>query len=275
MIRCGITGSSGSIGSLVVKTISIFSFIKFNGDITNKKDVEYWIKNNNFDLIIHLAAIVPIKIVNLNKKKAYNVNFKGTKNIIDSVLKNNISLKWFFFASTSHVYKNKSGKISENHIVRPLNTYGQTKLKAENYIKKKLNKSGIKYCIGRIFSTTSINQKKNYFVPDIKRKIYENNKSLLKFKDLNHYRDFISPYDISKILLLLWKKKYNGIINIASGKPILLKKIVLILLKKNNKKLFVFKDNKKQTSLVADISRLKKITGWKSSYSISDMLFKK
>jgi nucleoside-diphosphate-sugar epimerase len=274
MIRCGITGSNGSIGSVVIKTISSFNFIKFNGDITNKIDVEKWIKKNNFDLIIHLAAIVPIKLVNENKKKAFDVNFIGTKNIIDSVLKFNNSLKWFFFSSTSHVYKSKFGKISENHITKPQNTYGRTKLKAENYIKKKLDKAEIKYCIGRIFSTTSINQKTNYFVPDIKKKVNQNNKSLLKFKNLDHYRDFISPYDISKILLLLWRKKYNGIINIASGNAILLKKIVLLILKRKNKKNFLFYDNKKKTSLVADISRLIKITGWRSGYSISDMLFK-
>ena len=64
MIRCGITGSSGSIGSIVVKTISIFSFIKFNGDITNKKDVEYWIKNNNFDFILILCEIYEQIFVN-------------------------------------------------------------------------------------------------------------------------------------------------------------------------------------------------------------------
>ena len=89
-----------------------------------------------------------------------------------------------------------------------------------------------------------------------------------------HYRDVISPYDISKIIKLLWKKKYNGIINIGSGKAILLKKIVLLLLKKNNKKNFSFYKNRKLTSLVANISRLKKVTRWRSNYSISDMLFK-
>jgi UDP-glucose 4-epimerase len=272
MIRCGITGHTGSIGSVIIKKISIFNFIKFNGDVANKKDVENWIRKNNFDLIIHLAAVVPIKLVNADKKKAYNVNFLGTKNIIDSILKFNNSLKWFFFASTSHVYKNKLGKISEIDIVRPINTYGLTKLKAENYISKKLNRVGIKYCIGRIFSTTNLKQKKNYFVPDIKRKILTN-KSLLKFKNLNHYRDFISPYDICKIILLLWKKKFNGIINIASGKSILLKNVVLLLLRKHKKEKFIFYDNKIKTSLVANITKLKKIIRWKPRYSILDMLF--
>ena len=44
MIRYGITGFTGSIGSVVIKKIPNFNFIKFSGDVTNKKDVEKWIK---------------------------------------------------------------------------------------------------------------------------------------------------------------------------------------------------------------------------------------
>ena len=69
------------------------------------------------------------------------------------------------------------------------------------------------YCIGRIFSTTNINQKKNYLVPDLKKKIKKaNNKIILE--NLNHYRDFISMKDISKIILFLYSIKFKGIINL-------------------------------------------------------------
>ena len=50
MIKCGITGGTGSIGSVLIKKISDFKFIKFYGDITNKKSVDSWIKKNSFDL---------------------------------------------------------------------------------------------------------------------------------------------------------------------------------------------------------------------------------
>ena len=60
MFKCGITGSKGNLGKTFVKNSKIFKFIKFKGDISKKKDVNRWIKNNEFDLIIHFAAIVPI-----------------------------------------------------------------------------------------------------------------------------------------------------------------------------------------------------------------------
>ncbi|NBU53717.1 MAG: hypothetical protein EBS33_05020, partial [Alphaproteobacteria bacterium] len=42
------------------------------------------IKLNNFDLIIHFAAIVPVNKVNSNYDNAKNVNYFGTQNLINS-----------------------------------------------------------------------------------------------------------------------------------------------------------------------------------------------
>ena len=114
------------------KIANNFKFIKFKEDIRKKKDVEKWIKNNNFDLIIHFAAIVPISIVNKNYKLAMDINFKGTKNLIKMIKKYKFNLKWFFYSSTSHVYSYSKRKIKENYKIKPITKYGKTKLMAEN-----------------------------------------------------------------------------------------------------------------------------------------------
>ena len=235
----GITGCTGSLGKVLIKTGNRNNFKCFSGDIRRKKQVYDWIRNNNLDAIIHLAAVVPIKNVNKNRKKAHEVNYSGTKNIIDAMKKSNI--KWFFFSSTSHVYKSKNLKISETDKKQPISYYGKTKLQAEKYIVKHLKKFNIKYCIGRIFSTANKDQKKNYLVPDLKKKI-KNTKKKIVLKNLNHFRDFISMQEITKIILILYKKKFNGIINIGSGKGIYLKDIAKIISTKYKKKI-EFKDN--------------------------------
>ena len=51
-------------------------------------------KKNNLKVVIHLAAIVPIKDVNKKKKKPKDVNFLGTKNIIDTLKQSTV--EWFF-----------------------------------------------------------------------------------------------------------------------------------------------------------------------------------
>lgn len=96
MDRIGLTGSTGSLGKEIKKQMKKKNiFFCFKGDIRNKKKVNQWIEKKNINVIIHLAAIVPIKDVNKNKKLAKEVNFIGTKNLVDASIKKKI--KWFFF----------------------------------------------------------------------------------------------------------------------------------------------------------------------------------
>jgi dTDP-4-dehydrorhamnose reductase len=49
--------------------------VNLNTILDQKKNYKNGLINNNFDTVIHLAAIVPIKMVNQNKKKALDVNY--------------------------------------------------------------------------------------------------------------------------------------------------------------------------------------------------------
>jgi UDP-glucose 4-epimerase len=97
MLKCGITGSSGVLGRTIRKELN-YKFNLFKGRIENKKKIYQWVKNNEFDLIIHLAAIVPTNIVNNNFNTANKINYIGTKNIVNAILKYKPNLKWFFFS---------------------------------------------------------------------------------------------------------------------------------------------------------------------------------
>ena len=80
MDRIGLTGSTGSLGKEIKKQMKKrYIFFCFKGDIRNKKKVYQWIEKKNINIIIHLAAIVPIKNVNKNKKLAK----QGNKEAID------------------------------------------------------------------------------------------------------------------------------------------------------------------------------------------------
>ncbi len=251
--KCGITGYSGNLGKHILKSKK-FIFVKFTGDITKPKMVNKWIKNNKFDLIIHLAAVVPTKKVLENFAYAKKVNVDGTKNLVNAINKYSKNLIWFFYSSTSHVYSFSKKKISENYIKKPISKYGETKLKGEKIIEKYLDKK-INYTIGRIFSFTSKLQDQSFFIPSIKRKVFSNKKNNLYFSNVNHYRDFIKIEYIVDIIFFLFKKRYRGVINIASGIKISLKDIIIKL---NNKKNRLFFQNEKfEKSQFASIKKLR------------------
>tara|TARA_B100000035_G_C20986164_1_gene547921 strand:+ start:314 stop:1135 length:822 start_codon:yes stop_codon:yes gene_type:complete len=259
---CALTGSTGVIGKKLKKNLS-FKFYNFKGDITNKKAVNKWINAKDFDLIIHLAAIVPTRKVNKNYLKAKQVNIKGTENLVNALLSKKIKPKWFFFASTSHIYGlgKKYKKLNEKNKPHPTNKYGTTKKIAEDIIKKKLKNNKIDFCIGRIFSVTDTTQKPPYLVPSLQKKIKKSKKTLV-LKDLNHFRDFITTNNISSAIKILYKKKKTGIYNIGSGNIVYLKNIAKLIAKKHKKKI-KYIDNKKPTYLIADNKKLVSL-GWKA-----------
>ena len=103
-LKIGITGASGVLGSELQKKIKK-NLIIFKGDLTKKKDVHDWVKNNEFKSIYHFAAIVPIKEFNKSIKKSFKVNITGTKFLVDAIIKFQ-SKKYGFFIHQHHMFIN-------------------------------------------------------------------------------------------------------------------------------------------------------------------------
>ena len=271
----GLTGSTGLLGQSLKKKLRKLNNYKLNcykGDITNKSQLKKWFKVNSFCYVIHLAAIVPVKKVNKNINFAKKVNIGGTKNIINEINKKK-SIKWFFFSSSSHVYQFNNKEVRETSIKKPFSIYGKTKLEAEKFIEKKINKK-IKFCVGRIFSLEGKNKAKSYFLPGLLKKIRKN--KVIEI-DLNQFRDFIHVDDVAEAVVILLKKEQVGIYNIASGKKTKFYELINLFSKLLKRKI-KFKNtvSKVSNSSYADIYKIKKDINWKVKkkvfYIIKDYL---
>jgi len=264
MLKCAITGAKGVLGKRIRKILP-YRFYPFKKKIENSNEVNKWINLRKYDLVIHLAAIVPTKKVSKNYKRAKSVNIQGTKNIVNAVLNTKYPPKWFFYASTSHVYSTKfrNKKISETSTINPYTKYGKTKREGEKIIEKNFQNKKTKFCIGRIFSFTDKNQKKPFLIPSLVEKIKKRTDTKIVIENIDHYRDFLPTKDIALAIKILFNKKCIGIYNIGSGKKINLKNIALLIGKKNKKKIY-FKKNNKVTYLVSNINKIKNL-GWKPS----------
>jgi len=267
----GITGATGFLGSALCKDIknrNKFRLVKFKGNILNRNQLKEWFSKYKINYLIHLAAIVPTYKFIKDKDYAEKVNFVGTKNIVNELNKLNY-VKWLFYSSTSHVYQFSNNKLKESSLKRPFSAYGKTKLKAENYLRKKLNKN-IKLCCGRIFSLEGKKKTESYFLPSLRNKIYSNSEIRL---NLNNFRDFVHIDDVVKAIIGLMNNEVRGNFNIASGNKITFLKIINIIKKISKRKFFLYNVNDKNSKgSFADIKKIKKIIRWTPKRNINYIL---
>ena len=189
-------GSSGKLGKEIFnyKKKQIRNPSKKELNILNKKKIEkYLLDNQNINLIIHCAALARVKKCERNKKKALNVNVKGTDNIVKSILKTNRNLKLVFISSDA-VYGANRGNFKENDKLAPYNYYGKTKVLAEKKVKNLK-----KYMIIR----TRFFSKKN--IP-------------FNYSATNIFTSSLEINVLVKYIFRLIKKDFNGTINLGRKK---------------------------------------------------------
>ena len=117
-------------------------------DLRNKVAVEKAIQGQ--DIVLHIGAIIPPK-ANRNIRYTREVNYTGTKNIVNAIKKQAIQPRLLYTSSVAiygDVRKNKSPLLREDAKPNPSpgDYYAYTKIDAENYILA----AGIEYVIFRL-----------------------------------------------------------------------------------------------------------------------------
>src|SRR5665648_144150 len=146
MKRIVITGVNGIIGSELRRRFIDKGYYVIGVDRTEPKEKEGNDERGQFEYIkLDIADKDKVGqfFSDLNFDYFMKINFEGTKNIFDSVIKskNKFGLKRAIFFSTIEVYggEGRDGVISEGDDCRPITFYGKSKLAAEKYLVK-LNK---------------------------------------------------------------------------------------------------------------------------------------
>ena len=301
-----VTGGAGYIGSHIIellvknqKSVVILDnletgykrlinkkskFIK--ADLKNKRVLKKIIKDHNIKSIIHLAAYLNVSEAEKNKKKYYQNNVIGTKNLINACRDSNV--KNIILSSSCSVYGNVKGSVSENKKTNPQGYYAYTKYKGEELIKKFSVKYNYKYGILRYFNVAGASPSgnigeietshghliKNIAIQSLKKKpvmnIYGKD---YKTKDGTCIRDYIHVSDLADIhikgLKYLNINKKSFILNCGYGKGYSVQNIVDIF-KKIKKNLIVNYKNKRPGDIAQVYSnnkKFKKVLKWKPKHN--------
>ncbi len=258
----GIIGAKSTLSKEFIKFFKKkFSIKIFKGDITNQKQVIFWLKKNyNLNVIINFAAMTSKQDCEKNKKKAMNVNYKSVVqllHILNRLQLNNF--KYFLSISTSHVFKPSNYILKENSLKKPGNYYGLTKLFLEKFILKNQKKFYFNIGIARIFNFFIKKSKKNFFINDVIRKL-KNKSNILRFTNVNTYRDYISICDINTALYKMINLNLKNDYNICSNKKTYLPDIIKKLNARFKNKKIIF-DKSTSKNIVGSNFKLKN-KGW-------------
>ena len=134
-----ITGGSGILGTELKKFFPDSLFPSHSElDITNHEMVFDYFSKNEFDSIIHTAAMTSVRQCESEKKLSWDTNVIGTKNLVDAAIKFNPNSK-FSYVSTACVFDGHVGMYKESSIPHPENFYALTKLIGEQFVKNLKN----------------------------------------------------------------------------------------------------------------------------------------
>jgi len=172
------------------------------------------------EMVFHLAAHHYIPFCEQNPYEAFSTNVTGTLNVLDACAKTS-SVRKFFNASTGDVYPPCGYDHRETDQVSPVYVYGETKLIAEQAVRRYKNSVGVPFdiVIGRLFNAAGARETNPHFLPEVVRQLDAGVKTI-EIGNTWPARDFIDVRSMAKVIQLLTERSSGiDIFNIGSGSP--------------------------------------------------------
>lgn len=243
-------------------------------DITNSDKLEKIFRDNNFDVVIHLAAKPGVRNSVLYPLEYAKVNINGTINILNCMKK--YSIPKIIFSSSSSVYGDICDKKFHEYAtnLKPKSVYALTKKNAEEYIELYSRQYGIKSICLRFFTVYGQRQRPDLAISKFTGQI-KNEQILTMYGDGSTYRDYTHVDDIANGIIksIYYDKTPYEIINLGSECPIKLSEMIVVLERTIGKKANIQIQpvpNEDMQRTYADISKAKKILNYKPNVKFED-----
>ena len=290
-----ITGGAGFIGSNIVKKLvargdsvtvidnlntgkeknleSVRNKIVFLKDsILNMNLLEK--ETQNIDGIFHQAALASVQDSFSKRDEYYDVNVKGTENILKLAKKNNFKV---VYASSSSVYGNPEQiPIKESDAKNPINPYAETKLKKEE-LAIKYSEMGVKVIGLRYFNVFGKGQSKEY--AGVLKLFLERIRDKLPPKvngDGTQFRDFVYVEDVVNANILSMDSEIShGFFNVGTNSSITILDLAKIIIKSSGLHIEpVFGPALKGDvqGTIANIDLIKEKIGWKPTVVLEEWI---
>ncbi len=255
--------------------INLDGFSVYDLDILQLYNVRAILDQIRPDEIYHLAAQSSVSVSWKNPRLTAEVNISGCIDLLEAVRSiENYSPKILLIGSGEEygILPKGVSLVSEDTPVNPINPYAVTKA-AQNMIGRLYAKSyGMRIVMVRAFNHIGKGQSVNFAAADFCRQTAEiiagRRENVIKAGNLSAKRDFTDVRDIVRAYGLLAEKGVDGeTYNVGSGKSISIEELLCKIISLSGKSIKREIDPDKLRpsdvpEIRADISKLKKDTGW-------------
>ena len=264
-MKIALTGSSGFIGSYLLKKLNELNHSVLTLDRTNGFDVSDWniVKDlPQFDVCIHLAAKSFVPDSYKKARLFYDLNITSTLNMLEISKKYNAKMIFI----SSYVYgKPQYLPIDENHKLNGFNPYAHSKIIGEQLCEKYSIFFGLPIIIFRPFNIYGYGQAKNFLIPEAIEKSLKGKP--FELLDSSPKRDMIYIDDLVDAFILAVESNIkNEIFNIGSGVSYSVDQMVKMIFNCILNKVKVTYKNEARPNevdnVIADISKAKNLLGW-------------
>ena len=242
-------------------------------DVTNQVAISEIFQTLKPSTVFHMAAIHYIPECNDNPERTLRTNVEGTQSILRAA--SLAGVQKFIFASSGAVYADSADLLTESSPIAPVDIYGWSKLFGEQlcHLNYNLNKTTTVIC--RLFNNYGPRETNPHIIPEIIRQLQSGN--TLKLGNISTVRDYIHTSDCAHALIksATYGTQGTTILNVAGGHGYTVKELIDIIQSITGRDITIELDNKrlrkfdKQTQ-IADISKLKTLTGWQPEKDIYD-----
>jgi len=294
--RILITGGAGFIGSHLVERLAVegddvhvlddlsrgrrewlpAGISLHQTDLREPDSVRRTVTKVSADVIVHLAALHFIPEVDGAPELARQVNVEGTKNLLQSLSES--PPKIVLFASSAAVYPDRSGPITEECPVAPLDLYGRTKAMGEELLIRFGAETGARCVIARLFNVIGKRETNPHVLPEIVEQLRKG-PARLRLGNLHTTRDYTDVVDVAEALgrLLRASSGDTAVFNVGSGRGVSVTELVSLCERILGRELMVAVDAARvrphdRKELVADAGLLRSLTGWSPKRSLEETL---
>jgi len=274
----------------IMRIAGEFDFIKV--DLRDKPKLETALSQVEFDAVIHFAAYIEVGRSVQQPDAFLKNNFEGTKNLVEVITDKGV--RKFIFSSTAAVYGHPDQvPIPETAKLKPINPYGESKVKVEKMLQKYADQGKLDSLRLRYFNPAGsyngqlgeLHEPETHLIPLIfkagkgeRDKLFifgddYNTKDGTPIRDYIHIMDLVDAHIVA--LNYLMNKSGSDVFNIGTGKGYTVKEVFETAKQVTGMDIpFEIVERREGDSieLVADPTKINAVLGWQAKYNLHDII---